>query len=370
MFDIDLVRYVLEKKVNDNRISFFSFYEPLNSLEQVDRYKENLQAIINEQNGLNNNDAFAILRASSMEITNLKSNYISSFSVELNVKTYAMYRDRMVKKFKNVIKKEINGRKFDLVVDENGETYFYEEFSSQSPKENTFIGYNKDFGTFTHEYLYANKDTIKAEFNTYLSGLYGVDDISLWNVDVLINNKYLYKLGSILEYIGEVELYKADFNFTDFECDTPSDFNSDEIINITCTGNCTICDSNVKLGNDLSKFTINGIECEPIGLDSAYQGGNVGSQLSYVENKYVVSTANAFSYSFVVNEENEIVNELYNLARYENVDPNKIYIITEEFTSYGITKSKTYKAKIMKATCNSNVGDVMQITIDFLRGDY
>ena len=35
MFDIDLVRYVLEKKVNDNRISFFSFYEPLNSLEQV-----------------------------------------------------------------------------------------------------------------------------------------------------------------------------------------------------------------------------------------------------------------------------------------------------------------------------------------------
>ena len=89
MFDIDLVRYVLEKKVNDNRISFFSFYEPLNSLEQVDRYKVNLQAIINEQNGLNDNDAFAILRASSMEITNLKSNYISSFSVELNVKTYA-----------------------------------------------------------------------------------------------------------------------------------------------------------------------------------------------------------------------------------------------------------------------------------------
>ena len=138
----------------------------------------------------------------------------------------------------------------------------------------------------------------------------------------------------------------------------------------TCTGNCTVCDSNVKLGNDLSKFTINGIECEPIGLDSAYQCGNVGSQLSYVENKYVVSTANAFSYSFVVNEENEIVNELYNLARYENINPNKIYIITEEFTSYGITKSKTYKAKIMKATCNSNVGDVMQITIDFLRGDY
>ena len=187
---------------------------------------------------------------------------------------------------------------------------------------------------------------------------------------VLINNKYLYKLGSVLEYVGEVELYKADFNFTDFECDTPSDFNSDEIINITCTGNCTVCDSNVKLGNDLSKFTINGIECEPIGLDSAYQGGNVGSQLSYVENKYIVSTANGFSYSFVVNEENKIVNELYNLARYENVDPNKIYIITEEFTSYGITKSTTYKAKIMKATCNSNVGDVMQITIDFLRGDY
>ena len=203
-----------------------------------------------------------------------------------------------------------------------------------------------------------------------MSGLYGVDDISLWNVYVLINNKNLYKIGSSLEYIGEVELYKADFNFTDFECDTPSDFNSDEIINITCTGNCTVCDSNVKLGNDLSKFTINGIECEPLGLDSAYQGGNVGSQLSYVENKYVVSTANAFAYSFVVNEENEVVNELYNLARYENVDPNKIYIITEEFTSYGITKSTTYKAKIMKATCNSNVGDVMQITIDFLRGDY
>ena len=37
------------------------------------------------ENGLNDNNAFAILRPSSMEITNLKSNYISSFGLELNV---------------------------------------------------------------------------------------------------------------------------------------------------------------------------------------------------------------------------------------------------------------------------------------------
>ena len=370
MFDIDLVRYVLEKKVNDNRISFFSFYEPLNSLEQVDRYKENLQAIINEQNGLNDNDAFAILRASSMEITNLKSNYISSFSVELNVKTYAMYRDRMVKKFKNVIKKEINGRKFDLVVDENGNTYFYEEFSSQSPKENTFIGYNKDFGQFTNEYLYANKDTIKAEFNTYLSGLYGVDDISLWNVYVLINNKNLYKLGSVLEYIGEVELYKADFNFTDFECDTPSDFNSDEIINITCTGNCTICDDKVTLGNDLTKFEVNGIECEPIGLNGSYSAGSVTSQLTYKENKYMTVISNSITYSFVVDLSNEIVKELYNIARQRKVLPNNVYEIKETTYNYGIETTNTFKAKLIKCTYSNNSGDIIVITTDFLVGDY
>lgn len=370
MFDIDLVRYVLENKVNDNRISFFSFYEPLNSLEQVDRYKENLQAIINEQNGLNDNDAFAILRASSMEITNLKSNYISSFSIELNVKTYAMYRDTMVKKFKKIIRDEINGSKFELVVDENGNTYFYEEFSSQSPKENTFIGYNKNFGNFTHEYLYANKDTIKAEFNTYLSQLYGVDDISLWNVYVLINNKYLYKLGSILEYIGEVELYKADFNFTDFECDTPSDFNADEIINIKCTGNCTICDDKVLLGNDLISFTIDNVECEPIGLNSGYQTGSASSQLSYVENKYLTATSNSFQYSFVVVQNNKIIQELYKISRYSTTTPNKIYTIKETFKNFGIKDENSYKCKLLKATCSNNSGDVMVVTIDVLAGEY
>ena len=370
MFDIDLVRYVLEKKVSDNKISFFSFYEPLENTEQIVRYQENIQYILGEQNGLNDNNAFAILRPSSMEITNLKSNYISSFGLELNVKTYAKYRDLMVNKFKKVITREINGNKFDLVVDENGFVNIYEEFDIENPQPNKFVGFEKDFGIYTHEYLKANLQTITDEFNTFITQMYHNLDLKAFKTHILVHEKYLYKFDTTLRYLGEVELYKADFNFSAFECDTPTTLNGDDIINITCTGNCTIADYKVELGNDLSRFIINGIECEPLGLDSAYQSGSVGSQFNYVENKIITGIANSFTYSFVVEKGNEIIQELYKIARYGNSTPNKIYTLVEEFTSYGITTTKTYKCKLAKCLSNTNNGDIMVITTDFLVGEY
>ena len=105
-------------------------------------------------------------------------------------------------------------------------------------------------------------------------------------------------------------------------------------------------------------------------MDGSYSAGSVTSQLTYKENKYMTIISNSITYSFVVDLSNEIVKELYNIARQRKVAPNNVYEIKETTYNYGIETTNTFKAKLIKCTYSNNSGDIIVITTDFLVGDY
>ena len=80
--------------------------------------------------------------------------------------------------------------------------------------------------------------------------------------------------------------------------------------------------------------------------------------------------SNSITYSFVVDLSNEIVKELYDIARQIKVLPNNVYEIKETTYNYGIETANIFKAKLIKCTYSNNSGDVIVITTDFLVGDY
>ena len=80
--------------------------------------------------------------------------------------------------------------------------------------------------------------------------------------------------------------------------------------------------------------------------------------------------SNSITYSFVVDLSNEIVKELYDIARQRKVLPNNVYEIKETTYNYGIETTNIFKTKLIKCTYSNNSGDIIVITTDFLVGDY
>lgn len=137
-FPIEFIRQALTQKFyqehlknknffgGKNQLNIASFYEQLQSQEQVDRFVETVRDLENQQNrtGLIGNGI--VTSPENPTITNLHSSTVIPMSWACSMRTRLGNRDGMIKTINNLIEK-LKGRKVDIAelncVDDNGKHY-------------------------------------------------------------------------------------------------------------------------------------------------------------------------------------------------------------------------------------------------------
>ena len=168
------------------------------------------------------------------------------------------------------------------------------------------------------------------------------------------------------------EKYKVSLSFDAVRCDEPRNLNETEYCVLSFGGNATLVSNGVKLGNDLLKIKIskdkipastdityesNAYYLEPLEMPSGNSISTNPNQLVsnlFKTNSHADSITLTLQYTFIVDENIEILNQWYEYARYgtlgtsqNQVSPNLLYTINEYYCSWGNFKNKEISAKIV-----------------------
>lgn len=128
-YDIDLTRKLLEDALNDNNIIISSFYDSLDSGEQVDRYLKTVQELINQANKTGATAWGVISQTNTGEIVNIRENYLTSFDWQLRIEVFKENKKEINTKLRNMIN-QLKGRSFKITDDDNKEYKIMVAFSN------------------------------------------------------------------------------------------------------------------------------------------------------------------------------------------------------------------------------------------------
>ena len=112
-YDIDLVRKLLTNTLNDENIIISSFYDSLDSGEQVDRYLKSVEELIKQANKTDATGWGILSQTNTGEIVNIRDNYLTSFDWQLRIETFKENKKQLNTKLRNMIN-DLKGRKFDI----------------------------------------------------------------------------------------------------------------------------------------------------------------------------------------------------------------------------------------------------------------
>ena len=420
-FPIDFVRQILEQKLLEehiNNVNYFggkeqvaitSFYEQLKSQAEVDRFIETYRDLTEQQNrtGLILNGV--LVSPENPTITNLYSSLIIPMEWTTSLRCTLENRDNAIITINNLVEK-LKGRKVDVAqlncIDENGRPY-------STPFCVGIIGQNsgtpalKDgdyIGTLT------NANAASTRISEYTSKGVAFDNTKDHWFYCQHSNKLkviYYKHGNqnynFIEDDGEYndiifppehtsfEKYKVSLSFDAIRCDEPRNLNEKEYCELSFGGSATLVSDGVKLGNDLLKIGISKKKIiaptditfandltylEPLEMPS---GSNANTQINQlISNKFLTNThtdslALSLQYSFIIDENIPLLKQLFNYARYgtqgitvNDISPNIIYEITENWCSWGNYNSITFKAKIVENIDIENTeSDTLTINVNF-----
>ena len=424
-FPIEFVRQIIvqtlyeEKQKNnnlfggDNEITIHSFYEQLKSREEVDRFVETFEDLVNQQNRADLIGNGILLAPENPTITNLYSSLIIPMVWNCNMRCTLENRDQMVDTINNLIE-VLKGRKVDVALlkclDENNRVYYQpfcvgtvgEEIrGTQVSLENgQFLGWvDKDL-TFTTEVnrlvsgfkskgVYVDSIIVGSWFYVEYNGQIKVGRCSAITFDdQTLTYVYTYELISDDDTYPEIifpqehtsfEKYKVSLSFDTIRCDIPETLNSKEYCNITFGGSATLVNSGVALGNDLirvafTKKMIKGVGengaditfstptktwLEPLEMPS---GNNANTQINQlisnkmISNTHTDSLAITLQYTFIADKNVALLKQWYNYARYgtqgineSDISPNMIYEIEEVSCEWGNYESNKVNAKIIES---------------------
>ena len=418
VFYIDFVRQILEQtflnehiKDNNlvggkNQLNLFSFYEQLEEREQVDRYVEYFNELVNQQN---RTDLIAngILSApENPSITNLNKHLIIPLSYVCAFRIALKDRDSILDTINNLIS-ILKGRKVDIAEFDNGKLFMVGTLGNNvdgTPliRVGDFIGVKVNtstlLDTWVNSQINALTDFTWENFGNRSQYLYYEESGKL---KVAYNNNGEWEEieddNSYDDIIfppshNSFTKYKVSLSFDSTRCDTPRSLDAEEVITISFGGSATIVDSNVLLGNDLTKLSIakyglvdaNGTNLisgtphwlEPLEMPS---GNNADTQLNklmsnnFIANSHTDSLQLAINYTFIVDLSNNLIAQWFLYARYGKngfgqpyVTPNLIYSITEIFSSWGVVYKWTYLGKIVESIDIENTeSDTLTIALQF-----
>ena len=197
----------------------------------------------------------------------------------------------------------------------------------------------------------------------------------------LLNYSFAYNDGTITDIVfppehTSFEKYKVSLSFDAIRCDEPRNLNEKEYCELSFGGSATLVNNGVKLGNDLLKLSIhkNKIVANPtvdLSSSSIYyleplempSGSNANTQISqlmsnkFISNTHTDSLSLTLQYTFIADENVELLNQWFDYARYgtqdttsstldERISPNIVYDVVEYWSGWGNYKTKQVLAKI------------------------
>jgi hypothetical protein len=432
-FPLDFVRVALEQTLleqhiennyffgGDDQVKITSYYEQLANQDEVNRFVETFRDLADQQNrtGLIGNGV--ILTSENPTITNLYTAMIIPLTWTCHIRVNLSNRDQMVDTLFNLIS-QLKGSKVDV-----GELkcpnilggYSYKPFAVGT------IGHNEDSplinnGDYIGE-LATDSDLnsfINGRITTLLSsaiGLGGETDYLYFDTIDANNKKHLkvakYVNNEWVEVTDEnantniifppehdsYERFKVSLSFESIRVDNPRTLNGEEYCEISFGGSATIVNEKVKLGNDLVKVGIKKLKIvaevpvnfnnlsyqwlEPMEMPSSNNGNTIPNQLTsnfFKVNSHTDSTTLQLQYSFVLDEDIDLLNEWFDYARYgtygitsSEVSPNMIYNVKEIWSSWGNVKVVELKTKLIESvTIENTESDVLTIGVNMqIQGD-
>lgn len=426
-FPIDFVRQIIIRTLLEqheahpskyfgggNQVSLFSFYEQLQKEEEVNRFTEIYQDLVNQQNrsGLIMNGV--IISPDNPTITNLNQCSIIPLTFTCSFRVSIGDRDKALETINNLIE-ILKGRKRDVAEFDNGVLFMVGTIANNidgtpTTKDGDFIGQvDNETGlgiqitnikdllvtkgiTFNDNayYYVENTDTHKLVAVKKVNGVWTAITDQKSYPDVLVPPPH-----------NSFEKYKISLSFESIRCDEPRNLNAKEYCVISFGGSATVVSNGVALGNDLTKLGIkrklikaetditisdNYHWLEPLELPS---GNNADTQINQlVSNKFLTNTHTdsvslTLQYTFIVDKTIPLLKQLFMYGRYgttangstipynQGISPNMIFEIMELWSSWGEVEPITFKAKIVESIDIENTeSDTLTITIPLqIQGD-
>ena len=182
--------------------------------------------------------------------------------------------------------------------------------------------------------------------------------------------------------------YKLSLSFDSLRCDTPKTLNGKEYCELSFGGSATLVNKGVKLGNDLIKISMkkNKIVAdtnitptdttiyylEPLEMPSGNGANTTPSQLmsnAFKMNSHTDSLTITLQYTFIADDDNTLLTQLFNYGRYgttnvNGVSPNTIYNMVEWWSSWGVINKQTYLGKLIESVDIENTeSDTLTLSI-------
>lgn len=392
----------------DKDVNLMSFFEQVKTQEELDRYVKNWQALVDEQNRDTHIVNGIVATQENPTITNLYNCLIIPMTWNCIFRCKLKDMDLVVNSVSKLIE-SLKGRKQDIAEFEDGSLYMVGTIGNYSDthiRKCDYIGSAND------------QDTLKNQLSPIISSL-GTKGFSI-AIRQIVSISYFesanekIKLVQIAkqpqrpttyEFVEDfkelveppesnvVGKYKVSMSCDAIRVDTPTTINGEEYVNVSFSGSATIVNDKVKLGNDLvhirvkrDKVIMNGtattfsedaLYLEPLEMPS---GNNISTQSNQIStnnfknNHHNDSITPALQYTFICDDDNLLLRNLYDYGRYGivnydttyGVSPNIIYEIKEVYSSWGKVNVKPYNAKIIdNVEIENNEADVLTISITF-----
>lgn len=421
-FEIDFVRQAIEQTLlqehiknhyylgGEEQVKLFSFYEHLQTDEEVDRYVETVRDLNNQQNrtGLLANGT--ILAPTNPTITNLNQCTIIPMEFSINFRCTLADRDTLKETLNNMVTL-LKGRKVDIAEFNTGKLFIVGTLGNNSIgqpliKVGDYIG-EKPSGITLNAWLttastgvfakLTNDGFIWENFGTRTQYLYYGDN-GVLKVARYDNSDTTWKEtndnGTYNDIIfppthTSFTKWKMSMSFDSFRCSEPRTLNAEDYCDLSFGGSATLVSLGVTLGNDLTKlamrryklissdnnennttYTDTDTWVEPLELPSANDVETRINQLTsnnFINNTHSNSITLSNQYTFIVDKSINLLKQLFYYARYGTqtfIRPNIIYKITELWSSWGEYELIPFNAKIIESIdIENNESDVLTITL-------
>lgn len=419
-FEIDFVRQAVEQTLlqehiknhyylgGENQVKLFSFYEHLQTEEEVDRYVETVSDLNDQQNrtGLIANGT--ILAPTNPTITNLNQCTIIPMEFSINFRCTLADRDTLKETLNNMVTL-LKGRKVDIAEFDNGKLFIVGTLGNNSVGQpliriGDFIGVKTNTEETLSVFMLSRLNILG---NTYNFAWDTSDNrtryvyyeesgkLKVAMYDTTDNEwKEAFDTGTYNDIIfppqhNSFTKWKMSLSFDSFRSSEPRTLNAQDYCDLSFGGSATLVSLGVALGNDMTKLAIKRyklISCdnpennttfadsdtwlEPLELPSSNGVETKLNQLTsnnFINNTHSNSLTITNQYTFIVDKSINLIKQLFYYARYGTqtfITPNIIYTIKELWSSWGEIDLLPFNAKLIESIdIENNESDVLTITL-------
>jgi hypothetical protein len=409
MYDIDLIRALFVNQLNDNSIFLASFYEQIEDDQSISRYVETIKELIalqNKEKQVSNYKAMGVISQSGeAQILNIKANYVAPLQYNVRLDIELADRDYVLNKAKLLIE-AIKGRKFEFIELTNSNLYMPTQPTINTNNDKMNLANNMLVGTTSNANPNGSteKSNLATSINTKFFFTVGVT-YTIYQINSPASNVFqllsrtFAQVGSTF-IVGDATVlgtiasqYKVSVSFNNIQSQEPYINNGLDRVYLFFNGSATIVKNDVALGNDITltriqvgKDTGNLYTVEPLEIPSSLSLNDdtynlyAGGYRSIDRN---LAIANKLSYSFVLDRNVALFNDLYLFSRFGTGTSsvltapltvsdytNQIFTIKEYRYSFGNLVVDKFYAKISDSGVQNTNGDVMMLAVGFKVGAY